>query len=199
MNELERQIRNLSLREPLNSMDERVFSLLQSSVTHAAQENLRGDEASSGMKESRAAKTSMANGTSQTRRGIFSATFVGLSIALLVGIALGNIMPSLWSDSRRSTADNTSSSDADNAFVSENQSGAESPTRHPMMPDAQANVRDQLGIQPSVGSQFVESSYESSITGALLWQRQNGEVFNVSTHVSDRRFDMCRDCHRVGG
>ena len=83
--------------------------------------------------------------------------------------------------------------------MSEDQLGSELPMHHPMMPDASAHVRDALKIQPTVGSQFVESSYESAITGAMLWEQQNGEVFNVTTHVRDRRFDMCRDCHRVGG
>ncbi len=71
--------------------------------------------------------------------------------------------------------------------------------RHPMMSDVPAHVHDALKIQPTGGSQFVESSYQSAITGAVLWEQQNGEVFNVATHVSEPRFDMCRDCHRVGG
>lgn len=199
MNELERQIRGLSLREPDGSMDERVFSLLQSSRDNAARVHSHSEHASSSMMESRTAKTLLANETTQTRRGIFSSTFAGLSTALLIGIAVGNMTPSLRSDSRRSTADNTSSADAENAIVPESQAGTELPLRHPMMPDVPAHVRRALSNRATMGSQFVESGYESAITGAVLWERQNGEVFNVATDVSDRRFNMCRDCHRVGG
>ncbi len=73
------------------------------------------------------------------------------------------------------------------------------PLRHPMMPDLSLHLRDALQNRTTAGSQFVESRYLSAIAGASLWERQNGEKFNVTTHVSDRRFDMCRDCHRVGG
>ena len=60
------------------------------------------------------------------------------------------------------------------------------------------DVRDTLKIPRAVGSQIVESAYPSAIARAGLWEQQKGEVFNTSTHVSDRCFDMCRDCHRVG-
>ena len=62
-----------------------------------------------------------------------------------------------------------------------------------------ANVRDTLKNLPFRGSQFVESGYLLAIAGTTHWEHQNGEVFSVKTHISDRRFDMCRDCHRVGG
>ncbi len=199
MNELERQIRELSLRQPGDSMDERVFPLLRSSSDNAPREQSHPEHASTSMMDSCTSKTFLANETTQTRRGIFSAMFAGLTTALLIGIAVGNAMPSLWSDSRSSTAGLTSSASADNAIVPENEIGSEMPTRHPMLPDVPAHVREALKNRPGVGSQFVESSYQSAITGAAHWEQQNGEVFNVATHVSDRRFDMCRDCHRVGG
>ena len=199
MNELERQIRDLSLSKPGSSMDERVFSLLQGSSDVASREQSHSEHASPGMMESRTAKTSLANGTSQARRGIFSATFAGLATALLIGIAVGNMMPSLWSAAQRSTMGNNSPADTENMTVPEDKIASEIRTRHPMLPDLPVHVRDALKIEPTVGSQFVESSYQSAITGAALWQQQNREIFNVATHVSDRRFDMCRDCHRVGG
>ncbi len=199
MNELERQIRELSLRQPGDSMDDRLFSLLRSSSDNAPRGQSHPEHSSTGIMDSCSSKTLLANETTQTRRGIFSATFAGLTTALLIGIAVGNAMPSLWSDSRSSTAGLTSSAIADNAIVAENPIVSEIPTRHPMMPDVPAHVRETLKIQPMVGSPFAESSYQSAITGAVLWEQQNGEVFNVATHVSDRRFDMCRDCHRVGG
>lgn len=77
--------------------------------------------------------------------------------------------------------------------------GSEVSTRHLVMPDLPAHVRDAFKNPSTTGSQFVESGYQSAVTGAVLWEPQNREVFSVATHVSDRRFDMCRDCHRVGG
>ena len=68
-----------------------------------------------------------------------------------------------------------------------------------MIPDLPAHVREALMDRGTRGSQFVESSYESARAGAVLWERENGQLFNIATHVSDHRFDMCRDCHRIGG
>ena len=62
-----------------------------------------------------------------------------------------------------------------------------------------ANVRETLKNLPISGSQFVESTYPSAIAGAVLWEWQNGEIFSAATHVSDRRFDMWENCHRVRG
>ena len=199
MNELERQIRELTLRQPGDSMDDRLFPLLQSSSDNASREQSQVEHVSTVTLESSTSKTLLASETAQTRRGIFSATVAGLTTALLVGIAVGNAMPSLWSDSRSSTADGTSSAHEDSADVPEGQIDSEIAARHPMLPDLPAHVREALQNPATVGSQFVESSYQSAITGAVLWEQRNKEIFNVATHVSDRRFDMCRDCHRVGG
>ena len=198
MNELERQIRDLSLRQPGDSMDQRILSLLQSSGDSTPHTHRQGDQVTSSLMAAGAVKSTLANETTQSRRGILSATFAGLTTALLIGIVVGNAMPPLWSNSRSLISDNMPAN-ADNAIVPENQSEAEFPSRHPMMPDVPAHVRDALKNRSTIGSQFVESSYQGGITGAVLWERQNGEIFNVATHVSDRRFDMCRDCHRVGG
>ena len=204
MNELERQIRELSLRQPGDSMDDRLFLLLQSSGDIGSRQKPHLEHAPAGKMGSCASKTVVADETTPTRRGIFSATFAGLATALLIGIAVGNAMPSLWSDSRILTTGPTSvgqilSASADTSIVPVNQTGSDIPTHHPMLPEVPAHVRAALKNRPTAGSQFVELSYQSAITGAALWQQQNGEIFNVATHLSDSRFDMCRDCHRVGG
>jgi len=51
----------------------------------------------------------------------------------------------------------------------------------------------------SRGSQFVESSDEVAHAGDPLWGRKNREILDDAPYVSDRRFDMYRDCHRAGG
>ncbi len=50
-----------------------------------------------------------------------------------------------------------------------------------------------------VGSKIIESSRFSPSVGAVAWEQQSGEIFRVGTHQADRRFAMCRECHRVGG
>lgn len=199
MNELERQIRELSLRQPGDAMDDRLFSLLRSSGDNAPREQSSPKHVSTGIMDVCTSKAVLANETAQTRRGIFPATFASLTTALLIGIAVGNAMPALWSDSRGSTAGRGSSDSVDSASVPPNEVGSEVSSRHPMLPDLPAHVRNALTNPSTTGSQFVESSYQSAVTGAVFWEQQNGEVFSVATHVSDRRFDMCRDCHRVGG
>jgi len=68
-----------------------------------------------------------------------------------------------------------------------------------MIPQLSADIRDKFLRRGSRGSQFVESNYEVAHAGALPWERKNPKIFDDATHVSDRRFDMCRDCHRAGG
>ena len=193
--ELERQIRELTLREPGESMDQRVLSLIHGSGDamtreNTSRENDHVDQVSASMLKSRNSNTSRTDETTPIRRGVFSATFAGVLAALLIGIVVGNALPSLWTVSERSTA---------------SVEKQESPAHPPLMPsipeDVQDNtdVRDTLKNVSAVGSQIVESTYPSAIAGAVLWERQNGEIFSALTHVSDRRFDMCRDCHRVGG
>jgi len=45
----------------------------------------------------------------------------------------------------------------------------------------------------------VESSDEVAHAGDPLWGRKNREILDDAPYVSDRRFDMYRDCHRAGG
>jgi hypothetical protein len=52
---------------------------------------------------------------------------------------------------------------------------------------------------PSIGSQIVEWIWLSPAAAAVAWEQQTGQIFDVATHIDDRRFDMCRDCHRVRG
>ncbi|MDA1233067.1 MAG: hypothetical protein O2856_20065 [Planctomycetota bacterium] len=190
MNELEQQIRELKLRTPGDVLDRRMSSLLQGS----------GDNATPESESAVHLATSLcATDRIRTRRGVFSATFAGLGVALLFGIVIGNGLPSFWSVSGLLKSQKPSPSTTERAVISVQEQDTELPVRHPMLPDLPIRVRDALQSQSTVGSQFVESNYLSAIMGAAIWERQNGEVFNVTTHVSDRRFDMCRDCHRVGG
>lgn len=195
MNEFEQRIRKLTLREPGDTLDQRVLSSLQGSVDVAARES---DHAAN----AHPVNTPPKNEPIRMRRGVLSGTICGLAAALLIGMAIGNGLPSFWPRVGGSPADR-SSNPAEGTFLATHDGDpateSDIPLRHPMMPELSPQLRDALQNRTTAGSQFVESRYLSAISGASLWERQNGEKFNVTTHVSDRRFDMCRDCHRVGG
>ena len=207
MNELEQRIRELMLREPSDTLDPRVLSALrcpmdQGSAAIAARESDRAAQTSSGAENARLVNSPPMNEPTRMRRGNLSGMISGLVATLVIGMAIGNGLPSFWSGFGGSPTDRSSSTSADGTVLSVHDADigdAEFPNRHPMMPDLSLQLRDALQNRPTAGSQFVESSYLSAIAGASLWERQNGEKFNVTTHVSDRRFDLCRDCHRVGG
>ena len=196
MNELEQRIRELTLREPGDTLDQRVLSCLHGSVDVGARESDRAAHAAE-------LNAPPKNAPTRIRRGIISGTISGLVAALLIGMAIGNGLPSFWSRFGRSPADQTSAIRADGTVLSAHDEDAaedsEFPDRRRMKPELSQHLRDALQHRTTAGSQFVESVYLSAIAGASRWERQNGEKFNVTTHVSDRRFDMCRDCHRVGG
>ena len=194
MTDLESQIRGLALRNPGDTLDQRVFSSLQSVNEEAANQS------------SAQRNEPILNESWRRQRGFFSITISGIVAALLIGVAIGNNLPSIWTQPEQSaggmsTATRSigshSSADQPDFLVPDTES--ESFRGHPMIPNLPGHVREALMDRGSRGSQFVESSYESARAGAGLWERENGEVFNMATHVSDRRFDMCRDCHRIGG
>ncbi len=196
MSELEKRVRELTLREPGDTLDQRVLSCFQSSGNVAARESVFG-------RHEAEVNAPLKNALTRIRRRVISGTISGFVAALLVGMAIGNGLPSVWSRFGHSPAGRSSSIPADGTVVSTYDEDASADSefshRHRMTPDLSQHLRDELQKRKSAGSQFVESHYLSAIAGASLWERQNGEKFDVTTHVSDRRFDMCRDCHRVGG
>lgn len=206
MSEFERHIRKLTLREPGDTLDQRVLLSLQGSTGTVARESDRVAHTSTAAPNAHQVNVPPMNEPTRRRRGILSGTVSGLVATLVIGMAIGNALPSVWSLFVGSSANLDSVTAADGSVLSAHDADSgdpavdsEFPERHPMLPDLSMHLRDALQNRTNVGSQFVESGYLSAITGASHWERQNGEKFNVTTHVSDRRFDMCRDCHRVGG
>ena len=206
MNEFEQRIRELTLREPGDKLDERVLSSLRGTAGFASHESGRAAHVSTPTVNTHHANSPPHNEPTRMRRGIFSGTISGLVAALLIGIAIGNGLPSVWSRFGDSTTNRPSAMPLQESVLSVHDANSGDagedegfPEHHRMKPDLPQHLRDALKNRSTAGSQFVELSYLSAIAGASLWERQNGERFNVTTHVSDRRFDMCRDCHRVGG
>ena len=205
MNEFEQRIGELTLREPGDTLDQRVLSSLEGTAGVAARESSRATHVSAAANVPQV-NAPPKNESTRMRRGVLSGTITGLLAALLIGMAIGNGLPSFWLSFGGSLAKRSSAMPAARGVLSpldmdsrDTGEGEEFPDRHPMIPDLSTHLRDALQNQTTAGSQIVESRYLSSIAGASHWERQNGEKFNVATHVSDRRFDMCRDCHRVGG
>ena len=203
MNEFEQRIRELTLREPGNTLNQRVLSSLQYSADVAPRESDRTTHFSTLPANAHLLNPPPKSEQTRMRLGILSGSISGLVSALLIGILIGNGLPSFRSQFGGSAADTSSSMPVDETVLSghdaDSVADSELPDRHPMMPELSLHLRDALQNRTTLGSQFVESSYLSAIAGASHWERQNGEKFNVTTHVSDRRFDMCRNCHRVGG
>ncbi|MCA9009137.1 MAG: hypothetical protein KDB01_05290 [Planctomycetaceae bacterium] len=194
MSELEQQIRDLTLRKPGEMLDRQVLSLLRSSCDDPVLETGPGRSNSSGSVN--ASPISEPIPVRSVGRGSAVAGFVA---ALLIGLVIGNRLPAFWSVHEPSIPDEPSSNTANGRVASTHEQALEIPTGHPMVPEISTRVRDALQNHATTGSQIVESSCLSAITGAAAWERQNGEIFDVRTHVSDRRFDMCRECHRAGG
>jgi len=194
MSELEQQIRDLTLRKPGEMLDRQVLSLLRGSCDDSVLEFSPGCSISS-----ERVNASPINEPIPVRPVGRGSAVAGFVAALLIGLVIGNRLPAFWSVDEPSIPDEPSSSAANGRVASTHEPAQELPTGHPMVPELSARVRDALQNRSAAGSQIVESSYLSAITGAAAWERQNGEIFDVRTHVSDRRFDMCRECHRVGG
>lgn len=206
MSELEKRVRELTLREPGDTLDQRALSCFQGSGNVAARESGRSAHTLAGAANALQVNSPPKNEPTRTRRGIFWGTSSGLLAALLFGIAIGNGLPSIWSRFGGSQAIRSSAMPTAGGVLSAHDmdsgdpdADSEFPDRHPMLPDLSMHLRDALQNRSTVGSQFMESGYLSAIAGASLWERENAEKFNVTPHVSDRRFDICRDCHRVGG
>lgn len=194
MSDLEQQIRDLTLRQPGEMLDRQVLSLLRSPCDDLVLES--GPGRSISFDGVNASPISEPIPVRPVGRGSAVAGFVA---ALLIGLVIGNRLPGFWSVDAPSIPDEPISSVANGRVASTHEPAQEILTDHPMVPEISTRVRDALQNHAATGSQIVESSYLSAITGAAAWERQNGEIFDVRTHVSDRRFDMCRECHRVGG
>lgn len=204
MNDLEQQIRNLSLRKPAETLDQRVAVCVRGFSDHDVRQTEFSTDGSKNHQSLASVSLEFsppllpAAKATEKQRGSYSITLVGMVAALFIGIAIGNGLPSLWSRPA-SAVSRISDLGTIELEMSVGETESEASASHPVIPDQPTRFREALPNGSTVGSQFVETTYQPAIAGAVLWERQNGEVFNVTTHVQDRRFDLCRDCHRVGG
>ena len=193
MTDLETQIRKLSLRAPGEQLDRRVLAELHDAT------NRELTPSASLHDQDRTVESK------QVRRGFLSIAFNGMAVALVIGFFVGNSVPSILLRSASTDFEMRQQSPLTTSVSSlqwpdaESMEDPEFSQGHPMLPGLPSSIVEALQNRGGQGSQFVESHYEFARGAAAMWERKNGELFNVATHVSDRRFDMCRDCHRVGG
>lgn len=194
MSELELRIRALSLRTPDHSLDDRVLAALRhSDVTQPT-------ELSTAEKAITPDNVGFSPALNTNRRGtVVTSGWIVASVSMLIGTVVGNSLPSISSlQAQRNMSMNPDQTAGIVGFERrESANGSVEPRlSEPGDSTVTGNVRVGSG---SVASQIVESIWISPTAAAVAWQQQTGQIFNVVNHVSDRRFDMCRECHRVGG
>lgn len=194
MSELEKRIQALSLRAPQNSLDERILATLGQNDALPSAESSRQEKAVA----SEAAGFSPA--VPSNRRGsVVTSGWIVASVSMLIGTIVGNSLPSFNAFDVKQAA----SLNANKMPGKATSARLELPNGSPLVAEpgqsngiAEGNFVDS---SRSVASQIVESIWISPAAAAVAWEQQSGQIFNVVNHVNDRRFDMCRDCHRVGG
>ena len=224
MSDLESQIRELTLRVPSAAMDQRILSVLQTPATwgeikcdllmasDAAGAAVRKPEPMPG---GRLTGIELSNSAEpvELRRGLrrgIAATVVWMIAAasLLIGITIGRALPTSTgnADSPVGAVDETSP-EANRTNGNHRVSNPQESASAALEADAaQAAFSESFAVstgetQPGSGdaSQIAESVSLSPRDAAVHWEQQTGQIFNVATHVHDRRFNMCRECHRIGG
>ena len=194
MSELEQRIRALSLRTPDQSLDDRILAVLrQSDATQPT-------ELSAAEKSATPDNVDFSPALQANRRGtVVTSGWIVASVSMLIGTVVGNALPSISSlQVQRNTSMNTDqTSEIAGAGHRESTNGPVEP-QVPEKGDSTVTGNVRVG-SGSVASQIVESIWISPTAAAVAWEQQTGQIFNVVNHVSDRRFDMCRECHRVGG
>ena len=194
MSELEQKIRALPLRTPDQSLDDRILATLrQSDMTDPTEQSAVDKSVTS-----EAADFSQALHTN--RRGtVVTSGWIVASVSMLIGTVVGNALPSF--SSQQSQREASMSPDQTTEIAgSPNRESASGPVDPPVSErgDSTSTEYARSG-SGSVASQIVESIWISPTAAAVAWEQQTGQIFNVANHVNDRRFDMCRECHRVGG
>lgn len=224
MSDLESRIRDLTLRAPSVTMEQRVLSTLQAPLMSGA--NASGIETNavvSGealreaepMSEFRitlgalSAAVERADSGPVIRRGM-DKTVVWLVAAasLLVGVAIGRGFSTSTSDADfpvgaiDQARPEASEADGIRQFSNEPLGASEVVETDSSL----TAIPDSFGVStvetlPGSGdaSQIAESDSRSPREAVVTWEQRTGQIFNVATHIRDRRFNECRECHRIGG
>lgn len=196
MSDLEKQLAELPLMPASPELEARVLAELRASSASSC----------SGGSDSRSQQSACApvmNGAivrGSANSGIASSPWLACAVCLLVGTISGRLF--LPASLRSPLTDIGSVSNSVTDAESSARAG-EGSLRTNGSAFSSANGPEQPGwtldSAMKTGSKIVESSWFSPSVGAVAWEQQTGEIFRVGTHQTDRRFAMCRECHRVGG
>lgn len=194
MSELEKRIQALPLRAPEDSLDERILATIRQA------DCLPSTEVSGPEKSGASETVGFSSSRNSHRRGtVVTSGWIVASVSVLIGTVVGNALPSLSElhVNRDAAVDaNHMTGMAASAHPELVNGSSETAGMGQMKGSPDGNI---TGSSRSTGSQIVESIWISPTAAAVAWEQQTGQIFNVVNHVSDRRFDMCRECHRVGG
>lgn len=187
MSDLESEIRSLNLRPPGDGLDARVLAEIQAATgVPSRPEDVQKPSTSDEVTRS----------YQSSRKGVVvTSGWIVAAASMLTGIMIGRMLPqSVPGDEgsllAASPLDGAANRVAPGESVELNGSAS---TVGPLA------TTNSVANGPSIGSQIVESIWLSPAAAAVVWEQQTGQIFNVAKHVGDRRFDMCRDCHRIGG
>jgi hypothetical protein len=209
MSELERQLAELPLVPASPQLDSRVLAELRASSDCSCTDgsDMRSHATTIAPEVNRTAtrgsvfssKEGTANGLTpgSGNGGFVSSPWLACAVCLLVGTISGR----MFLPATLRTKPAVESVSVTNPETSELPGGTEhrtnsSPFSTAVVPD---NAAWTLESAMRTGTKIVESSWFSPSVGAVAWEQQTGEIFRVGAHQSDRRFAMCRECHRVGG
>lgn len=194
MSEVEQKIRALSLRTPNQSLDDRILAALQQSdVTEPTEQSVVEKSATS-------ADDDFSPALHTNRRGtVITSGWIVASVSMLIGAIVGNALPSISSlQAQRDTPRNPDQTTRIVEAAHRDLANGSLEPRVSEQGNSTVTGNSRVG-SGSIASQIVESIWISPTAAAVAWEQQTGQIFNVVNHVSDRRFDMCRECHRVGG
>lgn len=192
MSDIERSLRELSLAPVSAELDARVLGAIRAPSgygCHQANEPAVAPTACGiGNAAASSAKSSSPVGPSRNS-GVVSIGWLACAVSLIIGAIAGRMFlpTTLRSPSSEFGVSNTLATEfPGESDLRTSSSGSES-------------LPWTLESALKMGSKIVESSRFSPSVGAVAWEQQTGEIFRVGTHQEDRRFAMCRECHRVGG
>ena len=187
MSPLESRIRNLPLRPPGESIDKRITAMFSATAEATLLSASPGTPQEDDADDQRRPRPNSAS-SAPIRSG-----WIPVCASLLIGTVVGHWLPFSRLDQRSGNSIGSANVRAGEEGVS----GQGTVKIHQAPEAADIVARNQ---EPSPErSQIVESLWISPAAAAVAWEQQTGQIFNVVNHVNDRRFDMCRDCHRVGG
>ena len=192
MVDLEHRLRGLSVVTVPAQLDARVFEETRGRTDcgcqHAPDLPRRPSAYGNG---SAVSGSSEGNGTAYPSRnsGVVSIAWLACAVSMVLGALAGRL---LIPGTLRTPATGTG---AERAVTAELSVENDLRTTNSVSQTSPWTLESALNM----GSKLVESSRFSPSVGAVAWEQQTGEIFRVGTHQTDRRFAMCRECHRVGG